>query len=368
MSGLPETTRAAVLEAPEDLVVRTFPIPEIGDDEGLIRVEACGLCGTDHEQWSGHMTAHMPMIPGHESVGIIEAIGSSAAQRWGVGIGDRVAVEVFQSCGDCGPCRSGDRRACEIHGLNDPYGQIPVSRPPSIWGGYAEYQYLSPDALVQKVPLDLEVEVAAAFNAVAAGYRWGVSVPGTGPGDVVVVMGPGFRGLAAAAAAKRAGASFVMVTGFGPRDEPRLAAAGSFGADLAVDSAVEDPVEALLASTEGRLADVVVDVTANAPAAFPQAIDLAAKRGTLVIAGTRGEVDIPGFRADPIVIKELRILGTLGVDSSDYTAAIELLASRRYPFHEVDRQVADLDGLQDLLALMAGLTDVRPPMFGVLVP
>ena len=362
------TARAAVLEGPHQLVVREFELPAIGEDDALLRVEACGLCGTDHEQWAGHMPATTPMIPGHETVGIIEEIGPLAAARWGVAAGDRVAVEVFQSCRTCAACTAGAVRACERHGLLDPYGQIPTSRAPALWGGYAEYQYLSPDALLQRVPNELDVEVAAAFNAVAAGHRWGVAVAGTKPGDRVAVLGPGFRGLAAVAAAREAGAGFVLVTGFGPRDAERLEAAKAFGADVVVDVAVDDPVEALLAATGGHLADVVIDVTANAPSAFVQAIDLAAVRGTIVLAGTRGDRDIPGFRADPIVVKQLRIQGTVGVDSSDYAAAIALLSSGRYPFHTLPRKRADLDGLQELLAVMAGDRDEPPPLFGVLVP
>ncbi|EUA22625.1 zinc-binding dehydrogenase family protein [Mycobacterium xenopi 3993] len=88
----------------------------------------------------------------------------------------------------------------------------------------------------------------------------------------------------------------MMVTGLGPRDADRLALASKFGADLAVDAGAEDPVAALKKTT-GGLADVVVDVTARAPAAFMQAIALARPAGTVVIAGTRGfGVGAPGFR------------------------------------------------------------------------
>ncbi|HEX7097059.1 MAG TPA: alcohol dehydrogenase catalytic domain-containing protein [Acidimicrobiales bacterium] len=364
---MPAQVRAAVLEGVRDINVRSFPMPSIGNDDAIIRVEACGLCGTDHEQWSGHLRAPYPYVPGHETVGVIEAIGPVAAQRWGVDVGDRVAVEIFQSCRECDACRAEVFRDCERHGLTDPIGQIPTSSPPAIWGGYAEYQYLGPDVLVQRVPRDLDAEVAAMFNAVAAGFRWGVRVPGTKPGDRVAVLGPGVRGIAAAAAAKRAGAAFVMVTGLGPRDAPRLEAAKKFGADLVVDVAVEDPVDAFTAAC-GGLANVVVDVTANAPAALPQAIALAAERGTVVMAGTRGDVDIPGFRADPIVVKQLRLQGTVGVDRVDYRSAIELLASRAYPFEELPRARAGLEDLGRLLARMAGETDEDPPMFGVVVP
>src|SRR5438132_10950640 len=99
--------RALVLEAPWRLMSRRLAVPEVGDDDGLLRVEACGLCGTDHEQYTGALPAGFAFVPGHESVGVIEAIGPAAAARWGVQAGDRVAVEVFLSCGVCSACAQG---------------------------------------------------------------------------------------------------------------------------------------------------------------------------------------------------------------------------------------------------------------------
>src|ERR1700758_179203 len=125
------------------------------------------------------------------------------------------------------------------------YGFIPVDRVPGLWGGYAEYQYLAPDSMVLRVPPELDPEVATLFNPLGAGIRWGATVPATTPGSVVAVLGPGIRGLCTAVAAKEAGAGFVMVTGLGPRDANRLRLARHFGADLAVDVSVDDPVNAL---------------------------------------------------------------------------------------------------------------------------
>ena len=96
-----------VLEAPRRLVERRFPVPELSQDDGLLRVEACGLCGTDHEQYSGVLGGGFAFIPGHEVVGVIEAIGPKAAERWGVQRGDRVAVAALPSCRDCRECRTG---------------------------------------------------------------------------------------------------------------------------------------------------------------------------------------------------------------------------------------------------------------------
>ena len=117
---------AMVLAAPHTLQARELPLPEIGDDDALLRVEACGLCGTDHEQYSGQLHPGHPFVPGHEAVGVIEEIGPAAERRWGVSRGQRVAVEVFQSCRECDACRSGAYRRCERNGLATMYGFVSV--------------------------------------------------------------------------------------------------------------------------------------------------------------------------------------------------------------------------------------------------
>jgi alcohol dehydrogenase len=359
-----EKVRALVLEAPRQMTVREFPMPKIGDDDALLRVEACGLCGTDHEMWSGAIKKGLPLIPGHEAIGIIERIGPKAAKKWSVSEGDRVGVAPRQACGECATCRSGDPRGCERH-KGDTYGSITLSTAPSLWGGYGEYQYLSPDSQLVRIPNELDPVVAVMYNAAANGIRWGVVVPGTKKDDVVAILGPGVRGLSALAAAREVGARFVMVTGHGPRDAQRLANAKAFGADLVVDVAVQDPVEALLDAC-GSLADVVVDVTAMAPAAFVQALELARDEGTVCVAGIHGDSPALDFRPDVIVLKQLRILGTRGTDLPEFRAAVDLISSGRYPFEQIAARTADLEELPELLRVMAGEGDEPPPPFAAL--
>ena len=361
--------RAAVLEAPGRLVLTDLPRPRIGDDDGILRVEACGLCGTDHEQFTGELFGGAPLIPGHETVGVVEELGPAAARRFGVRVGDRVAVEVFQSCRRCPPCVAGAVRHCVAHGLADAYGFTPRHRTPGLWGGYATHLYLAPDACLLPVPDGLDPVTATLFNPLGAGLRWAVRVPALAAGAVVAVLGPGVRGLAALVAARRAGAGFVMVTGRGRRDAPRLALAARLGADLCVDVAEVDPVAALVEGT-GRLADVVVDVTAKAPAALGQAVALARPGGTVVLAGTRGGDATPGFSPDVVVYKELHMIGALGVDPADYREALELLAHGGTGYETIPHTTVTLEGAAGLLTEMSGegAGDGEPPIHGVIVP
>lgn len=362
-------TQAMVLNSPGNLELQEIQLPTVENDDAILRVEACGLCGTDHEQFSGLLPSSNGVIPGHETVGIIEQIGPLASKRWGVGIGDRVAVEVFQSCRECYRCKEGEYRRCERHGIGDMYGFIPMKNSPGLWGGYARHQYLSLDSKILRIPKNLDPVIATLFNPLGAGIRWGVTLPGTTKGDIVAILGPGIRGLSAAAATKSAGAGMVLVVGKGPADAERLGIAPRFGADMVVDSAVEDPVKALYKAT-GALADVVVDVTAGAPEALVVAINIARPGATVVVAGTRGDVNLAGFQPDLIVYKELRILGALGVDTPAYTAAVDLIASGVFPFEELPRVIAplDVDEVSSLLRSMGGRSNGPRPIHGVIVP
>src|SRR5438874_10929038 len=94
----PRTSRAIVQTAPRQLELRELPLPDIDDDSGLLRVEACGICGSDAEQYAGVLPVRLPVVPGHEPLGVIERIGDRAAKRWGVDVGDRAAHESIIRC------------------------------------------------------------------------------------------------------------------------------------------------------------------------------------------------------------------------------------------------------------------------------
>lgn len=360
------TVRALVLEAPGKLIAHEFALPDPGPGEAILRVDACGLCGTDHEMFTGAMAATLPMIPGHEVVGTIETAHPEFLHSRGLREGSRVALEVFQRCGRCEPCLSGAYPLCREHGLKDSYGNHPLSAVPGLWGGYATHLLLTADSLVHCVPDTLDPELATLFNPLGAGIRWGASLPQVGPGDVVAVLGPGLRGLSAVAAASNAGAGFILLTGAGPRDADRLQLGRALGAHAVADVTQVD-AKALLKEQVGGLADVVVDVTAAAPAAFVQAIDLVRPGGKVVVAGTRGNHVLHEFSPDRIVLKELQVLGARGVDGTAYAAALDLLAKddrfSLLPRHTVK---LDAEAVSDLLGTMA--TGANPPLHAVIVP
>src|SRR3970282_1838495 len=220
---------AIVQEGPRRLSRQEFPLPEIGPEEARLGVEGCGICGSNYEQYAGALPAPFPVIPGHEPVGIIGEIGEVARRRGGVPRGDRVAVEALLPCGPCRECVAGRYRLCRGRGFMSAYGYISTRTPPSLWGGYAQYMYLDPHSLVHRLSADVPAERAVLFNPLGAGFRWAVDLPGTRPGDTVVILGPGQRGLASVIACREAGAGCIVVTGLA-RDEAKLGRGGRFGA------------------------------------------------------------------------------------------------------------------------------------------
>jgi threonine dehydrogenase-like Zn-dependent dehydrogenase len=348
------TTRAVVQTAARTLEMRELPLPEIGPDDGLLRVEACGICGSDYEQYAGALPVRYPAIPGHEPVGRIAQIGENAAQRWGVAVGDRVCVEALVPCGECRECLAGSTRLCTGRpGGIASYGFLGLDYGPGLWGAYADYLYLSPHAAVHKIDEAVPPEIATLFNPLGAGFRWAVEMPSLKPGETIVVLGPGQRGLASVIAAREAGAGRIIVTGLG-RDAAKLALAREFGADLAIDVEQEDLRKAIRAATDGRGADVVIDVTAYATEAVTQAIDLARRGGRVVLAGTKGPKPVAEFYSDRIVGKELTIFGALGVDSPSYERAIRLIESGKYPLAKMHTHTMPLEEAERALRILAG--------------
>jgi threonine dehydrogenase-like Zn-dependent dehydrogenase len=271
------------------------------------------------------------VIPGHEPLGRIEAIGDGAARRWGVDVGDRVAVETMLSCRFCEACLAGRYHLCRRRRI---YSYIPLDEEPGLWGAYSEFMWLDAGSVVHRVDPALPVQTAVLFNPLGAGFRWAVEMPGTGPGHTVLILGPGQRGLASVVACREAGAAKILVTGLAA-DARKLALARELGADVAIDVENEDARRRVLEETGGRGADAVVDVSSYSTAPVAEALDFVAPGGTVVLAGVKGWNPIPNFVSDKIVMKEIRILGAIGVTSSGYRKAIALLESRRRPLERM---------------------------------
>jgi threonine dehydrogenase-like Zn-dependent dehydrogenase len=319
---------------------RELPIPPLEDDTALLRIEACGICGSDYEQFEGALRTPLPVIPGHEPLGVIEAIGDAAASRWGVDVGDRVAVETMLPCHHCGTCLSGAYHLCPTKRI---YSYVPLDRGHGLHGAYAQYMVLDARSIVHRVDASLPAEIAVMFNPIGAGYRWAVEIPGTGPGDTVLILGPGQRGLASVIAAREAGAAEILVTGLAA-DARKLALAREFGADHVIDVDHEDVRARVRELTDGRGADVVLDVSSWATDPVRESIDCVRPGGTVVLAGVKGFRPIPEFVSDKIVLKEVTVRGAIGVTSSGYRNAIRLLESRRVP---VERMHTHRFGLRD---------------------
>lgn len=370
-----DTVRAAVQLGPRQIEIQEFRRPPIGPDHGLLRVEANGICGSDVETYKGHLgTAADPFIPGHEPLGIIEEIGERAAQRWGVGPGDRVALEIIVPCRSCQLCLTGRYQSCRNRTVG--HGVTPLKVAPGLWGGLAEYLYLSPGAILHPIDKSLPAEIAVMFNPIGAGVRWACHLGGVGLGDTVLVLGTGQRGLAAVIAARAAGAGTIIVTGLAT-DAHKLALAREFGADhtIVVDEspapgasqrapASEEQtygavtggsatVQRVAELTDGKLADVTLELTPMATAPVTDAMLATRHGGRVVLAGLKGGQEVP-LRTDLIINRALTVVGAFGVDARAYAEAIRIIESRRFPLEKLHTHTFGLDDTALAMETLAG--------------
>lgn len=337
---MPDMVRASVQVAPRTHELQEFPRPRIGDDDGLLRVEACGICGSDLEQFEDHGGRRAtPCIAGHESLGIIEEIGERASQRWGIKAGDRVALESYLPCRACDMCQRGEFMSCRTGRFY--YGYTPTATEPSLWGGYAQYIYLHPNTLLHKVRNDIPAEVAVMYNPLGAGVRWACHLGGVKQGDTLLVLGAGQRGIAAVIAAKAAGAGDIIVTGLA-RDAKKLDLARQFGAAHTINVEAEDTVARVSEITDGKLCDVVLDVTPMALEPVTHAIECVRHGGRVVLAGLKGRRPMQ-FVPDAIIQKGATVVGAFGVDSRAYAEAISIIESGRFPLEKLHTHSFALD-------------------------
>jgi len=356
-----------VQTGPRRLELRELPLPTVGDEDALLRIEACGICGSDAEQYAGVLPVRFPLVPGHEPLGVIAAIGDRAARRWGVDVGDRVAVEALIPCGHCRACLDGRYSICRGRGGMFGHGYVPLAQPPGLWGAYADYMYLDAFSIVHRMRADVPAAVAVMFNPLGAGFRWAVELPRTGPGDTVLVLGPGQRGLASVIAARAAGADMIIVTGLA-RDARKLALARELGADHVIDVEHEDARVRVKELTGGRGADVVVEVTANSPEPVAEALHHVAPGGRIVLAGVKGLRPVPDFVSDLAVLKEVTLIGAFGVTRAAYEAAIRLIESGRVPLAKLHTHDFRLDQAEVAIQTLAGEVPGDASIHSCLVP
>ncbi|WTW99841.1 alcohol dehydrogenase catalytic domain-containing protein [Streptomycetaceae bacterium NBC_01309] len=319
--------RAAVFLGDGTYEVREFPIPVPPPGGAVLKVEAVGMCGSDVMQFHGqrHVPGEQsPVVPGHEIVGRLHAVTPEAAANWGVAEGERVCVDEIVKCGRCTACLAGGAGLCanlQLYGYT-----MGPDHDGGLWGGYGEYLRLLPNTHVMKAPDGLSAAELTVFEPLANALNW-VSSVRVGPGDTVVVQGPGHQGLLCASAALACGASQVIVTGTGS-DELRLKTALALGAHAVVDVDAEDVVARVGELTGGRMASVVMDLT-PVPATVRTALDLTQLAGARVaLAGLKHFTPVDGLLTDLITLKNMSVQGCAGSTPASMEQAVRLLADR----------------------------------------
>ncbi|MDI2127526.1 zinc-dependent alcohol dehydrogenase [Yinghuangia seranimata] len=318
--------RAAVFPGDGTYEIREFAVPDPPPGGAVLRVEAVGLCGSDAMQLHGQR--HVPgevadVVPGHEIVGVVHAITAEAAANWGVAEGDRVCVDEIVTCGRCRACLGGPGGLCanlQLYGYT-----MGADHDGGLWGGYGEFMRLLPTTHLMKAPDGLTAAELTVFEPLANALNW-VAAAGVRTGDRVVVQGPGHQGLLCAAAALAQGASQVIVTGTGA-DGTRLATALELGAHAVVDVDAEDVTERVGELTGGRMASVVMDLT-PVPAAVNTALQLAAFRGRVALAGLKHFRPVENLLSDLVSLKSLTVHGCAGSTPGSMEQAVQLLADR----------------------------------------
>jgi threonine dehydrogenase-like Zn-dependent dehydrogenase len=347
--------RAAVQVAPKQTELREIPLPEVPPDGGLLRVLAAGICGSDVPAYAdGSRGAR---ILGHENVGIIEKLGDVARERWGVREGDLVALEEYLPCGHCEDCRAGEYRSClqtdSKRSGTLRYGTTGLDVWPALWGGYSEFQYLHPRSVLHKVPAGVSPRLAAMALPLGNGFQWAYLDGAAGPGQTVVVQGPGQQGLACVVAAKVAGAKTVIATGLA-RDAHRLAVARKLGADhvVAVD---EEPLpQAVERITGGALADLVIDVSSGgATEVINGALQMIRKRGKLLVAAYKRKA-IDAFAIDTVIRQQITLRGVRGHSFRAVELALDLMARNTVDLEAMSTHVFGLEQVDHALRLVGG--------------
>ncbi|MER7076873.1 NADPH2:quinone reductase [Saccharopolyspora kobensis] len=290
--------RAAIIDQPGSIRVGEVPDPKPGDGQLVIKVGACGICGTDLHIADGHFPpTPYPIVPGHEFAGEVVELGAEVRGDWKVG--DRVAVDPSLFCGYCTPCRSGHGNLCANWNATGD----------TVDGAFAEYVAI-PANTAYRMPDSMSWEQGALVEPVSCAVH-GVRQIGVEAGEKFLVVGAGTMGLLMQQLLQRGGAQVSVVD----RNAARLERATKLGA-VAVSTDV--------AELDQRF-DAAVDCTGAAPA-IEAAFDSLRRGGRLLVFGVapaEARISLSPFR---IYNDEIKIVGSMAVLHS-YGAALELVAS-----------------------------------------
>jgi L-iditol 2-dehydrogenase len=302
--------KALLLSEYKHLNVTDVPEPEIKPDELLIRVRACGICGSDVHGYDGSSGRRIPpIVMGHEAAGVVAAVGKAVTD---ISIDDRVTFDSTISCGHCHFCKRGQINLCEnreVLGVScGDYRRM---------GAFAEYVAV-PRRICYRLPDELPFEKAAMIEAVSVAVH-AVSLTPIALNDTAVVVGAGMIGLLTLQAARLAGCGRVIVVDV---DSSRLDTARSLGASdviLAKDTDVAAEVKEL---TAGLGADVAFECVGATPT-IETSIASTRKGGTVTLIGNIApKVEIP---LQSVVTRQIRLQGSCA-SSGEYPACIDFLA------------------------------------------
>lgn len=283
------------------------PVPAPG--EVLIRIAACGICGSDVHGYDGSSGRRIPpLVMGHEAAGTVTEIGDGVRQ---FNAGDRVTFDSTVYCGECEYCLSGDANLCnnrQVVGVScSDYRRH---------GAFAEYVVV-PERIVYRLPDELSFTEAAMLEAVSVVLH-AVRVADLKGGETALVIGAGMIGLLTLQAARALGCARVVVADIDPS---RLVLAREMGADETIDVSGAAMPEKVFGLTSGKGVDVVFEAVGR-DQTVASAIDSARKGGTVVLIGNiTPEVRLP---LQKVVSRQIRLQGT-AASSGEYPEAIELM-------------------------------------------
>ncbi len=309
-----------------DVRLEEIPTPQIGPGELLVRVEACGICGSDVMEW--YRRDRVPLVLGHEIGGQIVAVGDGA-ERYQEG--DRVSAAHHVPCNTCHYCLSGHHTICDTLRQTsfDP-------------GGFAEYIRLpaiNVDRGVFLLPDEVSYEEATFIEPLACVLR-GQRLAHIQPGHSVLIIGSGIAGLLHVQLAHALGTGCLVATDI---IDYRLEAARQFGADATIH-AKENLPSRLRQVNQSRLADLVI-VCTGATSAITQALQSVERGGTILFfAPTNPGITIPISVNDLFWRNDITLTTTYGASPTDYTAALELIRAHRV---DINRMITHRLGLAE---------------------